>query len=65
MVSSKKGFVSFVNNMYIYPTPLHAQELKLSKFLNGIYQVWIQSFPSASLVAIPMIKSSVYPTIYL
>ena len=35
------------------------------QFLSGVYQVWIQSFPSPKLVAIPWLKIPVYHTIFI
>ena len=47
--------------MYL-PTPLDKQDV--TNLLSGVLQVWIQSFPSPRLVAIPRLKSPVCPTIY-
>ena len=33
-------------------------------FLSGVLQVWIQSFPSPRLIALPRLKNLVCPTIY-
>ena len=33
-------------------------------FLSGVKQVWLQSFPSPRLVAIPKLKNPVYPAFY-
>ena len=49
---------------HIYPTPPLKQDMTQGQFLSGDQQVWIQSFPSPRLVALPRLKNSVYPTIY-
>ena len=48
----------------IYPTPPLGQDMIQGQFLSGVYQVWIQSFPSPRLVASPRLKNLVYPTTY-
>ena len=45
----------------IYPTPPLGQDMTQGQFLS---RVWIQSFPSPRLVASPMLKNPVCPTIY-
>ena len=40
------------------------QPLRSRSFLSGVWQVWIQSFPSPRLVASSRLKKSVRPTIY-
>ena len=47
----------------IYPTPPLGQDMTQGQFLSGVYQVWIQSFPSPRLVASPRLKNLVCPTI--
>ena len=47
-------------------TPWYKQDMTQSQlFLSRVQQVCIQSFPSPRLVAIPRLKSPVFPTIYL
>ena len=46
------------------PTPPLEQHMTQGQFLSGVEQVWIQSFPSLSLVATRRQKKSVWPTIY-
>ena len=48
----------------IYPTPLLGQDMTQGQFLSGVYQVWIQSFPSPRLVASSGLKNLLCPTIY-
>ena len=48
---------------HIYPTPLLGQDMTQGQFLSGVWQVWIQSFPSPRLVASPRLKNLVCPTI--
>ena len=55
---------SQVVNYHIYPTPPLGQDMTQGQFLSGVYQVWIQSFPSPRLVASPRLKNLVCPTIY-
>ena len=43
---------------HIYSTPPLGQDM------TQVYQVWIQSFPSPRLVALPRLKNLVCPTIY-
>ena len=51
--------------IYLYlPTPPFGQDMTQGQFLSGVWQVWIQSFPSSRLVATPRLKNSVCPTIY-
>ena len=38
---------------YYLPTPPLGQDMTQGQFLSGVYQVWIQSFPSPRLVASP------------
>ena len=38
---------------HIYPNPPLGQDMTQGQFLSGVYQVWIQSFPSPRLVALP------------
>ena len=45
------------------PTPL-GQDMTQGQFLSGVWQVWIQSFPSPRLVASPRLKNLLCPTIY-
>ena len=45
------------------PNPTHDQDVTQGQILNGVLQVWILSFPSPRLVAIPKLKSPVYLTI--
>ena len=47
----------------IYPTPPLGQDMTQGQFLSGVWQVWIQSFPSPRLVASPRLKNLVCPTI--
>ena len=46
-----------LKSIYIY------RPLRSVNFFNGIEQVWIQSFPSPRLVALPRLKNLVCPTI--
>ena len=61
--SLKQNFIAYhsskVSSPYL-PTPF----APAGHFLSGVQQVWIQSFPSPTLVASPRLKSSVCPTIY-
>ena len=57
------GQVCPVSSDPIYPTPPLGKDMTQGQFLSGVKQVWIQSFPSR-LVASPMLKNLVCPTIY-
>ena len=46
------------------PTPPLGQDMTQRQFFSGVYQVWIQSFPSPRLVASPRLKNPVCTTIY-
>ena len=46
------------------PTPPLGQDMTQGQFLSGVWQVWIQSFPSPRLVASPRLKNLVCPTIW-
>ena len=48
----------------IYPTPPLGQDMTQGQFLSGVWQVWIQGFPSPRLVASPRLKNLVCPIIY-
>ena len=48
--------------IYIKPTLLYKQDVTQGQILSGVYQVWLQSFPSPRLVAIPRLKSPIRPT---
>ena len=53
------------NNLLSYlPTPPLGLDMTQGQFLNGVEQVWSQSFPSPRLVASPRLKNLVCPTIY-
>ena len=45
-------------------TPPLGQDMTQGQFLNGVLQVWIQSFPSSKPVASSRLKNTVCPTIY-
>ena len=49
-------------NLYL-PTPPLGQNMTQGQFLTGVYQVWIQTFPSPRLVASPRMKNTVCPTL--
>ena len=60
-----KHLNDIVDSRYpIYPTPPLGQDMTQGQFLSGVWQVWIQSFPSPRLVAPPRLKNLVCPTIY-
>ena len=44
-------------------TSPHEQDVTQGQFLSGVWYVWIQSFPSPRLVAIPKLKNPAYTTI--
>ena len=47
----------------IFTNPSTRAGYDTRSFLNGVWQVWIQSFPSPRLVASPRLKNQVCPTI--
>ena len=52
-------------SLYIYISYLPTeQDMTRGQFLSGVWQVWIQSFPSPRLVASPRLKNLVCHTIY-
>ena len=53
-----------IERLSFLPTPQLGQDMTQGQFLSGVYQVWIQSFPSPRLVASPRLKNLVCPTIY-
>ena len=55
------GISTFLRNPYL-PTPPLGQDMTQGQFLSGVWQVWIQSFPSPRLVASPRLKNLVCPT---
>ena len=61
---SSSLFKNVTNNLFTYksyiyiPTILHKWDVTQGQFLSKVQQVWIQSFPSFILVAIPRLKSS-------
>ena len=54
----------YYDKWYYLPTPPLGQDMTQGQFLSGVWQVWIQSFPSPRLVASPRLKKLVRPTIY-
>ena len=54
---------NYLRRSYL-PTPPLGQDMTQGQFLSGVWQVWIQSFPSPRLVASPRLKNLVCPTIY-
>ena len=59
-------FIFFTNKQFIFPnlpTPPLGQDMTQGHFLSGVWQVWVQSFPSPRLVASPKLKNLVCPTI--
>ena len=60
-------YIWFVKEYFvdpIHPTPPLGQDMTQGHFLSGVYQVWIQSFPSPRLIAPPRLKNLVYSSIY-
>ena len=49
---------------YYLPTPPLGQDMTQGQFLSRVQQVWIQSFPSPRLVALPRLKNLLCPAIY-
>ena len=54
----------FIGLCIYLPTSLRKRDTTLGQFLNGNQQVWIQSYPSPILVAIPSLKRLICSTIY-
>ena len=61
----KSIFLAIIAVVYIYYPPLLKSWMQhMINLLNAVYKVGIQTFPSPRPVAIPMLKSTVYPTMY-
>ena len=53
------NWVTLAGSRSYLPTPPLGQDMTQGQFLSGVWQVWIQSFPSPRLVASPRLKNLV------